>query len=336
MPDNFPPLKKFVRVTGAEDGRQQIIELPTASTSEDAATVKRLQRLTALARTQGWRSALEQVDGMQGAVDYVTSSDRLGFLPILPLEKNQHLLEIGVSLGQIAVPLAKRVKTLDGLEVVADQARFCLERARQEGLDNVRIIAGGNDCRLPYEDGVFDGVVLNLVLEWCAGRGDEDHETVQQRMLDEIARVLKPGGFFFLNTKNRYSLRLLLGGRDEHMFEMRWGSALPRWLGRFLSGRKSHPGRLHSYRQLKAMLGKAHFTRVESYWAAPEMRKPAALIPLEGPALGEARRKRRGETIQFAQSAGNNAAPAGPPGQARHAGTDISRLPLSPPGKPTM
>lgn len=290
----FPALKPGISAK-PDDGIQTIIELPTCSVAEDQGTVERLQRLTATARSEGWRAALQQME--KGAADYVTSSDRLGFLSLLPLNESQHILEIGVSLGQIAVPLARRVKTLDGLEVVPEQARFCLERARQEGLDNVRIIAGGNDCRLPYEDAVFDGVVFNLVLEWCAGRDTEAHEIAQQRMLDEIARVLKPGGFFFLNTKNRYSLRLLLGGKDEHMFEMRWGSALPRWLGSLISGRKRSPGRLHSYRRLKSMLRKAGFARSEGYWAAPEMRKPKALVPLEGAALRSWRKS--GEIGQF-------------------------------------
>jgi SAM-dependent methyltransferase len=292
----FPPLKASFFPDGAPTNTDEVVVLPTASEADGADAIDRLRRLVDAAPQRGWRTALEQMQGGRQVLSYVVSPDRLGLLKVLPLKEDQHLLEIGVSLGQIAIPLAQRVKTLDGLEVVADQARFCRERARQEGVENIRVIAGGSDCRLPYADAAFDGVVLNLVLEWCGNRDQEDHETLQQRLLAEIARVLKPGGFFFINTKNRFSLRLLLGGRDEHMSELRWGSALPRWLGRLVRRRKASLGWLHSYNHLKSMLSKAGFARIESYWAAPEMRQPSEFVPIEGSNLAE--RRKSGELIE--------------------------------------
>ncbi|RYD83956.1 MAG: class I SAM-dependent methyltransferase, partial [Sphingomonadales bacterium] len=254
---------------------------PAVSMAEDAETLERLERLVMLAREKGWRSALDEAGGDADTIAYVTSEDRLGFFDILPLAPDQALLEIGASLGQIAIPLARRVATVDALEVVSGQAQFCAERARQEGLANIRVAAGGADCRLPFGDASFDGAVLNLVLEWCADREGADHEAAQRRLLGEIARVLKPGGFLFLQTKNRYALRLLLGGRDEHMFGLRWGSTLPRWLGRIVAGGRRPNGWLHSYPHLAAMIAKAGFSRTEGYWAAPEMRRPQKLVPLD-------------------------------------------------------
>jgi len=131
---------------------------------------------------------------------------------------------------------------------------------------------------LPYEDGAFDGIVLNLVLEWCAQRaGFQSHRNVHKQMLAECARVLKPGGFLYLVTKNRFSLRLLTGGRDEHMFRMRFGSALPRWFARVLC-RARPPGYLHSHRELAALLRSSGFVHLDSYWSTPEMRWPDHLI----------------------------------------------------------
>lgn len=281
----FPPFDPARIGTGTVPYEEDnVFIFPTESVAEGQETSARLDKLNRTARECGWRQALVETFGASGNVDYVTSEERLGFFPILPLNPDQALLEIGVSLGQIAIPLARQVKTLDGLEVVRGQALFCAERARQEGLTNVRIAAGGQDCRLPYADAGFDGVVLNLVLEWCADRESEDHEKVQQRLLDEIARVLKPGGFFYVQTKNRYALRLLLGGRDEHMFNRRWGNALPRCLARMLDGRRPR-GRLHSFNHLSLMLRRAGFHTVDGYWAAPEMRKPQAVVPLRGETL---------------------------------------------------
>jgi SAM-dependent methyltransferase len=277
----------FAKHAGARlaDG---LVLLPSESTVEANDIREKLDRLNRIARDDGWQTALQRVwDANEG--DYVTSDARLGFLDALPLAPDQALLEIGASLGQIAIPLARRVRSFDGLEVVAGQAAFCLERARQEGLNNVRITAGGADCLLPYADESFDGVVLNLVLEWCADRTGDDHETMQRRLLGEIRRVLKPGGFFYLNTKNRYALRLIFGGGDEHMHGMRWGSALPRPIARLLA--KSRPrGKLHSHSHLARMLRDAGFGRIDGYWAIPEMRKPVELIPFDGPELRARRR----------------------------------------------
>ena len=143
------------------------------------------------------------------------------------------ILEIGPGLGQFTAALARRSRHVHALEVVPEQAEFALIRARQEGARNVSVAIGGDDCRLPYRNDVFDGIVLNLVFEWCGSRNDsESHAKAQTRLLQEMARVLRPGGFLYLATKNRFALRLLLGGTDEHMSNMRFGSALPRRLGR--------------------------------------------------------------------------------------------------------
>jgi hypothetical protein len=112
-----------------------------------------------------------------------------------------------------------------------------------------------------------------------------------------VSRVLKPGGFFYLATKNRFSLRLLTGGRDEHMFQMRFGSALPRWLIRMLLRGRRPPGHLHSYGELRGLLRGAGFDRIESYWATPEMRWPTHMLRFESEEFARDRRNvRQGES----------------------------------------
>ena len=124
-------------------------------------------------------------------------------------------------------------------------------RCEQNSLENVNFACGGDDCRIPYPNDTYDIVILNLVLEWCAnGAAELSAEHGQHRMLSEICRVLKPRGIVQLNTKNRFSYRLIIGGRDEHCHGMRFGSALPRWLLRRLL-RKAPLGHLHSYGALR-------------------------------------------------------------------------------------
>lgn len=256
----------------------------------DADDQSQLNTLNRVARLHGWRNGVTAAHGAQ-LLRYIDNSDRLIFLSLLPLRPADAILEIGPGLGQISIPLSRRVATVDALEVVRGQAEFCAERARQEDSSNIRITAGGDNCELPYQDAVFNGVVLNLVLEWCGWRAEGSHAAIHRKLLAEIARVMKPDGFFYIATKNRFSLRLLTGGRDEHMFQMRFGSALPRWFSaRLLRGRRP-PGYLHSYRELRALLSDAGFDRFESFWATPEMRWPTHMLRFESPTFAQERRK---------------------------------------------
>lgn len=249
-----------------------------------------LNTLNAVARQQGWRSGVSAAYDTE-LLHYVDNPDRLIFLSLLPLNPGDAVLEIGPGLGQISIPLSRRVATVDALEVVRGQAEFCAERSRQEDAMNIRITAGGDNCELPYADESFNGVILNLVLEWCGWRAGGSHEDMHRKLLGEVSRVLKPGGFFYLATKNRFSLRLLTGGPDEHMFQMRFGSALPRWLSRMLLRGQRAPGHLHSYRELRGLLRRAGFDRIDSYWATPEMRWPTHMLHFEADDFARERRK---------------------------------------------
>jgi SAM-dependent methyltransferase len=187
--------------------------------------------------------------------------------------------------------------------VVALQAKFAAERCRQEGVDNVTFTTGGDDCTLPYPDQSFDTAVMNLVIEWCASRLDHlSQEQAQQQMITEICRVLRPNGQVVLNTKNRFSLRLLMGGRDEHAYKMRFGHALPTCLMHLIlrmTGKAiPPPGKLHSYEKINRMIRDAGFHNLKTYWLTPSMRYPERIIPTDAPAIRRARREgsfRQGE-----------------------------------------
>jgi SAM-dependent methyltransferase len=247
-----------------------------------------------LAKRIGWQSALERVFDAEVAA-YSINPERSNFLNVLPLAPHMRVLEIGIGMGQHTVQLAKRVAHVDAIEVILANAMFTQERCKQIGAQNVTVHCGGDDCRLPFPEQTYDAVILNLVLEWCgASNPTEPQEAGQRRLLSEIHRVLKPGGFAQISTKNRYALRHLVGGRDGHCQDMPFGSALPRFLLRRLV--KNPGGLLHSYRGLCRMISDAGLDPRRSYWAAPEMRRPKQFMPIE--AIASARRSmpRQGET----------------------------------------
>jgi SAM-dependent methyltransferase len=276
------------------DGIPQFLRFPPIETPQGSA---QLDRLNELAGNVGWQDALQTLYASDPALlRYITDVDRSKFLRLLPLRPDSRVLEVGPGLGQITSVLAPRVGSVCALEVVPGQAQFVQQRCRQQGLTNVHVAVGGDDCRLPYADESFDLIVLNLVFEWCASRCEsEDPESVQRRLLSELARVLKAGGSLYLATKNRFALRYLIGKPDEHVHNMRFGNALPRWLTRLLlrlrgSGRA--PGLLHSYGALADMLRTAGFTRLQPYWATPEIRYPTEYVPIDASAIRAARSRR--------------------------------------------
>ncbi|HXS19708.1 MAG TPA: methyltransferase domain-containing protein [Steroidobacteraceae bacterium] len=281
FPPYKPPVPRF------DDG----IFVSVDSRHHDGADDEgQLNTLNTVARQQGWRNGVSAAYDRE-LLHYVDNPDRLIFLSLLPLNPGDAILEIGPGLGQISIPLSRRVATVDALEVVRGQAQFCAERSRQEDARNIRITAGGDNCELPYADASFNGVILNLVLEWCGWRAGGSHDDMHRKLLAEVSRVLKPGGFFYLATKNRFSLRLLTGGRDEHMFQMRFGSALPRWLSRMMLRGRRASGHLHSYRELRGLLRSKGFDRIDSYWATPEMRWPTHMLQFEADDFARERRK---------------------------------------------
>jgi ubiquinone/menaquinone biosynthesis C-methylase UbiE len=245
-----------------------------------------------LAKANGWRRALEALYD-RGMVKYSTSPERLKFIDLLPLSKDMTALEIGIGFGQHTAAIAERVKQLDTLEIRLVNAVFARIRCEQDGVDNVSFFCGGDDCRLPFPDNSYDAVLLNLVLEWCAGENqDEPAPVAQTRLLAEIRRVLRPGGLLQLNTKNRFAYKLLMGRGDEHAHDIPFGHALPRFLLRLITrwtGKGRPPGYLHSYTGLKRLLRRAGLVPIASYWAVPEMRYPDRLVPTEAHAIRAAR-----------------------------------------------
>ena len=94
------------------------------------------------------------------------------------------VLEIGTGAGYIAHELSKVSKSVDSVDIVDD-------RKVKTGYTQCIV----QDETLPYDDGVFDVVVTNHVLE---------HVPDQEKHFSEIRRVLKDDGIVYLASPNKW------------------------------------------------------------------------------------------------------------------------------------
>jgi SAM-dependent methyltransferase len=101
------------------------------------------------------------------------------------VELGDDVLEIGPGFGATTSVLARRGGSLSVLEL---DPSYC-ERLRRELPASVEVIQG-DATQMPYPDGRFSAVVAFTMLHHLPSR------ELQDRLMREAARVLRPGGTF--------------------------------------------------------------------------------------------------------------------------------------------
>lgn len=96
------------------------------------------------------------------------------------LSPSSRVLEIGIGTGRIALPLAAHVHAYYGI----DLSRRMMERLLDKRSGEPIYVVEGDATRLPYPDDSFDAAVAVHVFHLIPG---------WQQVLNELARVLKPG-----------------------------------------------------------------------------------------------------------------------------------------------
>lgn len=121
----------------------------------------------------------------------------------------QEILEIGSGGGLICEDLARRQVVMTGIDPSAGALQTARLHAVQYGLgQNIHYLQGVGEY-LPFADGSFSVIVCLDVLE---------HVSDLKQTIEEIARVLAPGGIFVFDTINRTLLaRAVLIWYGEHL-----------------------------------------------------------------------------------------------------------------------
>jgi ubiquinone/menaquinone biosynthesis C-methylase UbiE len=121
----------------------------------------------------------------------------------LPDWPDKRILDVGCGTGAILQRLGNPEKNV-GIDLAPEAISFC----RQRGLHNV---CHGDIQALPFPDASFDAVICSSVLyhQWV---------TDVDRALQEMRRVLRPGGLLLINVP---AFRFLHSAHDEAVMTAR-------------------------------------------------------------------------------------------------------------------
>jgi ubiquinone/menaquinone biosynthesis C-methylase UbiE len=116
------------------------------------------------------------------------------------------LLDAGCGTGNYAAAIFPYIGRVNGIDFNPDM----LKQAQAKLADGINAgkaaFEQGSLLALPFESGTFDAVMINQVLHHLEG-GDDPARNGHRAAVNEVARVLKPGGVFMVNACSHRQLR---------------------------------------------------------------------------------------------------------------------------------
>lgn len=148
-------------------------------------------------RAAYWKSMYEH-EGVVEKVHQERLRATMALVDSLHLEPGARILDMGCGAGFATVSVARRGFCVDARDSVEAMVETTRKRAIEAKLD-ARVTVGTADINaIPFPDAQFDLVICLGVLPWLA-----DIETP----LDELSRVLKPGGHLIVTHDTKWQLR---------------------------------------------------------------------------------------------------------------------------------
>ena len=118
--------------------------------------------------------------------EVATKAETLGALvELVPEDPQASWLETACGPGAISRALAARVGRIRGVDLTPSMVEKASEEAAREGIDNAEFSVG-DATALEFDDASFDGAVTRFSFH---------HIPAPRRVMGEMARVVRPGGW---------------------------------------------------------------------------------------------------------------------------------------------
>jgi ubiquinone/menaquinone biosynthesis C-methylase UbiE len=121
----------------------------------------------------------------------------ISFLAKAGIRDGYHVLDFGCKNGNYTIPVAMAVgKTgiVYALDKNNERLDKLMERAKTEGLENIRRIDTSGEVKIPLKDKTVDAVLLYDVIH-LVGRNNSSTVNDRKRLYEEVYRVAKDGAF---------------------------------------------------------------------------------------------------------------------------------------------
>ena len=151
-------------------------------------------------RSSNWREIYES-SGVEAEIIRDRHVAVLAWVDSLKLAPGSSVLEVGCGAGFMAVALAQRgfnVQAFDSSEAMIEQARLYADESLTNDLLTLKV---RDVYSLDFSDDSFDLVLAIGVIPWL--------ERLEPA-IQEMVRVIKPGGYILLTTANRMGLMSIL------------------------------------------------------------------------------------------------------------------------------
>lgn len=161
--------------------------------------------------------------------------------------RGKRLLEIGCGLGTDLIQFARAGAVVTGVDLTPASIELVRKRFALEGIPCEAQVADAE--HLPFPDNSFDVVYSFGVLH---------HTPNTQKAIDEIYRVLKPGGRIIIMLYHKDSLHVLLGAplyKISHKLRATARSLVEDWV-RVYDGAENPLGKAYSKPQIRMMFSR--------------------------------------------------------------------------------
>jgi ubiquinone/menaquinone biosynthesis C-methylase UbiE len=161
--------------------------------------------------------------------------------------RGKRLLEIGCGLGTDLLQFARAGALVTGVDLTPASVELVRKRFVLEGIPGIAQVADAE--YLPFEDKSFDVVYSFGVLH---------HTPNTQRAIDEVYRVLKPGGRIIIMLYHKGSVHVCLGAplyRASHTLRPGARSLVEDWV-RVYDGAENPLGKAYSRSELRTMFSR--------------------------------------------------------------------------------